>query len=478
MRALTLMCTLGAASIAAAAPPLELDLDGGRLTVIARGAVGPALPQAHGDSIEIGLTSVTQPAQVESTDATIKRMSLVAGSRPRLVIALHHGKRTTERLAALARLEMVEGTLRVTVPRDASAAAAPALMPALLPPPAPETSSTSTASPAMAAATLPRATVTAAAAPRATVTAAAAPRATVTAAAAPRPPVAAAAPRPPVAAAAPRPPVAAAAPRPPVAAAAPRPPVAAAAPRPPVAAAAAPRPAIATAADIVKEPREPTPASTSAAKLPSAPPDDDLSEARPIAAASAAPERAPARLPWLAGAALLSGLLFLAARRKKRAAAIAPSLRVLASQSLGGRSRLVLVEAEGRRILLAVNDANTRVVTQYDAQVPDRHAGAATSGAASDAADAASDDELPAADGVGAHAALDAYAATGRAHAGNDQYDDEEQNDGDVSAALVPGSPRTTSPAVSGLLKLRNSDANGPSEWGEALRRAARGVRS
>src|SRR5437879_601686 len=116
MRAAALLLLMTTA--AAAEPLLELGSDGRRVTVMAHGVRGPAQPVAHGDSIEVALKSVAQPGRVELNDATVKRLMLVGGSRPRLLIALHHSKRTTERLAGEAKIETLDGALRVVMPRE------------------------------------------------------------------------------------------------------------------------------------------------------------------------------------------------------------------------------------------------------------------------------------------------------------------------------------------------------------------------
>lgn len=361
MRALGLVLLL-ASTAAAAEPALALGSDGERLAVTARGAVGPAMPEAHGDAIEVALKSVAQPARVESSDATVKRLTLVAGSRPRLVIALHHSKHTTEKLAAEARVEMIDGALRVTFPREPGVAALP-------------------------------------------------------------PPVAVAAPQP-------------------NAVEAPKSETQPVKPEPKAVALvdAKPEAKPATRPQTDAKP-QPTTETLVAAPLPARVANDEA-----IAPASAASERPMVRTPWLVALAIVCLPLVWLARKKKQSAAPAPSLRVLASQSLGGKSRLVLVEAEGRRILLAVNDANTRVVTQYDHDAPS-----------------------PAVEPQAA-AAIEAYAA---AAAADDAPVSDDDDDDDVRAA-VAAVARPTSPAVSGLLKLRGGDAAGPTEWGEALRRAAR----
>ncbi len=73
-------------------------------------------------------------------------------------------------------------------------------------------------------------------------------------------------------------------------------------------------------------------------------------------------------LYWMAGMMVLVALLWLLARRGKlmNLQGVNGPLKVIKSQSLGGKQRLLIVEVEGKRLLLSSSDKELRLITEID----------------------------------------------------------------------------------------------------------------
>ncbi len=199
---------------------------------------------------------------------------------------------------------------------------------------------------------------------------------------------------------------------------------------------AAPAKPIAVAAPAIPEPK----AATNAPE-PKAP---EMVASNNNTAPALADITAPApssRGPWWMiafGALALIGIVV--ARRRRPNADTTDMLRVVASRSLGGKSRLVLVEAKGKKLLLSVDERGTRLISQM---APDHN---------SDDDDASGNNDETFGEALGIS-----------------RYADSDNHDGDAKAPVAKASP-----AVAGLLKLRqgksahNNDAgagNGNGNW-------------
>ena len=194
--------------------------------------------------------------------------------------------------------------------------------------------------------------------------------------------------------------------------------------------------------------------------------------------------KASPRTAWWVLLTLIIGVpaLLFAQKRRGGGKVQEPLLKVLASQSLGGKAKLMIVEADGKRILLAVNDQTTRVVANLEAAV-------AAVGAGNEADNDNDNDDLD----------FPIDEAPARAEASYReptlQHIETSRNDSAVvhltsTATSIPTVSTVSSSsnsAIAGLLKLRadanasnaNSDAStGPTEWGDALRRAVGRVKS
>jgi len=253
---------------------------GEKVDVIVRGsmaATGPAT--SVGDRVEIPLADLPMSAlSLRSADATVGRVEILPGPKPRLSIALHHGRDTTAKIAGAAEIVTAPEGFRVTLLRSSALKSYVKPPEAIAPPP-------------------PAAEIK------------------------PIEPIAA-----PAAAAIPAP-----VPAPTVAAS-----VATAAP----AAAPAPAPALGT---IQSQP------------------------AAPIAGTQTSSDIGGARLAALAiGLIACAVLLFVA--RKRRGTTAGADIRVIASQSLGGKHRVVLVAAGKREFLLALSEKGTSVIARWRTQ--------------------------------------------------------------------------------------------------------------
>jgi flagellar biogenesis protein FliO len=147
---------------------------------------------------------------------------------------------------------------------------------------------------------------------------------------------------------------------------------------------------------------------------------------------------------WLSGAAafiLLVAAGVLVVSRKRRAQPSGEMIRILASKPLGGKTRLVLVGAGPRQLLLSVGDKGARVIGRW----------------------AAADGELPPTRALG-----DTSEGTSGVF-GSDGHG-------------LPGPPppvgaaaASTSPAVAGILRLRqqvphdDDDLEADAEWARAI---------
>jgi flagellar biogenesis protein FliO len=190
------------------------------------------------------------------------------------------------------------------------------------------------------------------------------------------------------------------------------------------------------------------------------------------------------RAAWWVLVALIVGVPALMFAQKRRGALKTqqPLLQVIASQSLGGKAKLMIVEADGKRILLAVNDQTTRVVANLAAAVA-----AVGVSDENDANDDANDDldlpieEAPARAESSFRHELARHVETSRSESAVVHLTSTTAS---APAVSTSSSASSSNSAIAGLLKLR-ADANaetaansGPTEWGDALRRAAGRVKS
>jgi|GEM_PF-3439941 len=88
------------------------------VTVIARGVHAAGSLKARGDRIEVELDAgATRTGRADLDDETVKRAELLADPA-RLSIVVHHSKRSTELTAANSRVEIRNGALVITMPRN------------------------------------------------------------------------------------------------------------------------------------------------------------------------------------------------------------------------------------------------------------------------------------------------------------------------------------------------------------------------
>jgi flagellar biogenesis protein FliO len=284
--ALFILLTAGAAH--AGADGLVVVDRGDRVDVVVRGtvaAVGPAV--SFGDRVEIPLADLAiAPLSLRSGDSTVSKVEIIAGPRPRLSIALHHGRETTAKIAGAAEIVVAPEGFRVTLVRSAALKNVVVKLP----------------EPIVAAAIIKPVEAIAA-------------------------PIAA-----------------------PIAAAPPAP-TPAPAPAPallPAAAPAADSPATATAAGITTG----TPIVTQAPPI-----------VPPLGTPSSS-EMSPIRVGALV-IGLLACVVLVVVARKRRRPPIGEQIRIVASQSLGGKHRVVLVAAGKREFLLALSEKETRVLGRW-----------------------------------------------------------------------------------------------------------------
>lgn len=116
------------------------------------------------------------------------------------------------------------------------------------------------------------------------------------------------------------------------------------------------------------------------------PPQNALATPSPIAAPVAAPigigvaeEPAGPMRSWALAILALGGAaaLVLVARRKRGAAIDGDRIRVLSSQSVGAKARLVLVSVQDRTLLLSVGDQGAQLIVEMDGEGPTAEAEAA-----------------------------------------------------------------------------------------------------
>jgi flagellar biosynthesis protein FliO len=188
--------------------------------------------------------------------------------------------------------------------------------------------------------------------------------------------------------------------------------------------------------DATSGPAAPAAATIAAAPIPPAAPVTAArtgSPATPVATAEGASLRGTA---VLAGSLVLAAVvLIVLARRRRHASRPAPRIQVVGSQSLGGKTKVVLLAAGKSEMLLSVSDRGARLLARWHRRPEPRGAGA----------------DRPLADG----------------------YDDA----GDaVPAHIDPETSRgrgASSPAVAGLLRLRrNTPATEEAAWARDLRKA------
>jgi flagellar biogenesis protein FliO len=220
---------------------------------------------------------------------------------------------------------------------------------------------------------------------------------------------------------------------------------------------AAPAPPKAAAAPAAAAAAAAAPAAAAAAAAAAAP----ATAADPLAAPPAAATASPLALPaspqsgppitsilFVLGICGAGGLLVLWARKRRPHAAPEEAIRVLASRSLGGKSRVVLLAAGDREMLLSVSDRGTaKLIGRWrrgDSAV------AATQAASLRAAIAADDDDAFMLDPSPASKLSSMMASAGAA------LDDERTGSGPTRQ----GSRGPSSPSVAGLLKLRRGDSS------------------
>jgi flagellar biogenesis protein FliO len=437
IRAFVVAALLLTATVALSAP-VELDGSGNtRVTIVAAGVKASGAVVAHGDALEIPLAASDASAHIDADDATVKHIDLIGGAHPRLIVRLHHSKHTTERIAAATIAEDANGGLKLIIPRQAGASAAVAPAPAMAAPVDNRRRPAASEVPAVAAIPVAAAAI-AAPALAATPVIKAIETAPVFKAAAPS---------------------------------------AKARELAPVAAAAQPikaEAAVKTPAPILIVPAEQL----------------GIPLAAPVSTDSLLDDhKSSPRAAWWVLVALIVGVpaLMFAQKRRGVVKTQQPLLRVLASQSLGGKAKLMIVEADGKRILLAVNDQTTRVVANLEAAVA--AVGARSDSGndddnANDANDANDDLDLP----------IDEAPARAESSFSSEleRHVESLRSESAVvhltsTTASVPSlstSSSSSNSAIAGLLKLR-ADANaetasngGPTEWGDAQRRAAGRVKS
>lgn len=373
---------------------------GDEVVIVLRGAraVADAAITSVSDRIELELTPGLPAETLQVQDETIQRIELFEGVRPRLSLKIRHGRIETMRLAVAARVRISGSEIRVTIPRDSR----PTLLAMGIDPESIGVEAPRVAAPAPPAVARPLAQVEAVVerAPAAATVAGRAsepvpaselielPRSGVTA-----PAVAAAA---------------------------------AAAP-----AVAVPAPAIATGSGVATEgvPETLIPPTLAVGGNTG----QELQLAR-------GPSFGP--VPFAAAVLLLGGsaALFMFARRRRGVVPL-PLLHIRASQALGGRSRLVLLSAGERELLLAVDPRGVKLVARWrgDGHGVEKDRGAQLDDAAGDDADAA-DAEL-------------------------------------AGPRRAPAGRKSSSSAISGLLKLReqqDDDSPPDAEWVRELLAAAK----
>lgn len=125
-------------------------------------------------------------------------------------------------------------------------------------------------------------------------------------------------------------------------------------------------------------PAAPAPAAPAAAPAPAAPPATPAPAPLPAAPVKSSPLSLGQDAPDLSNLYLMAGLILLAAGlwfvvTKMRGMSLSrrlddATLKILKQQSIGGRQRLLLVEAEGKRLLLAASDKDLRLLAELDPQ--------------------------------------------------------------------------------------------------------------
>jgi flagellar biogenesis protein FliO len=114
---LTIAFLTGTAATSYAAP--KMTADDAKITVSADHAdwTGDA-PIAKGDTVEIPLKAGAAAQRVDLDDKTVKRIDVVGGESPRMIMRLHHSKSTTLRTASAMQVWMLNGELHVSFPRE------------------------------------------------------------------------------------------------------------------------------------------------------------------------------------------------------------------------------------------------------------------------------------------------------------------------------------------------------------------------
>lgn len=426
IRAFLVAAILLTATVALSAP---VDFDGSgdhRITVSVAGVKAAGAVVAHGDMLEIPLTATDASAHIDADDATVKHIDLIGGAHPRLIVRLHHSKHTTERIAAATIAQDANGSLKIVIPRQATGGATTAPV----------------AAAPIATEAKPEAKIEAKTEAKTEAKIEAKTESKLEA-----------------------------------------------------------KPAkIEAKTEAKSEPKievkgEKTPAPIAIV------PAEQLGipvAKEPIATDSLLDDhKANPRTAWWVLVALIVGVpaLLFAQKRRGGGKVQEPLLKVLASQSLGGKAKLMIVEADGKRILLAVNDQTTRVVANLEAAVAaiGEDANAANDGESDDDDLDFPIDEAPAR----AEASFREPTREQPIH-----HIETSRNDSAVVHLSTTASTATSIPTVStvssssnsaiaGLLKLRadanatgahpiveTPSSNGPTEWGDALRRAVGRVKS
>jgi flagellar biogenesis protein FliO len=152
---------------------------------------------------------------------------------------------------------------------------------------------------------------------------------------------------------------------------------------------------------------------------------------------------------FVLGICLAGGLLVLWARKRRPSHAPEEAIRVVATRSLGGKSRVVLLAAGDREMLLSVSDRGTaKLIGRWrrgDTQIAATQA-ASLRGAAAAALDDEDDEAFMLDPTPAAQLSSVMAAASGTPRAAIDDP--------------ASGPSRGPSPSVAGLLKLRRGDTN------------------
>jgi len=116
---IVVLIAVHAANAEAHASPLAVALRGTNMIIDVADVDADGALVARGDRLEIPLRKVGEPSLLDRSDddELVRRVQLVTGTRPRLIVQLRHSRHTTERYAQLAVVEKNGDSLRVSLPR-------------------------------------------------------------------------------------------------------------------------------------------------------------------------------------------------------------------------------------------------------------------------------------------------------------------------------------------------------------------------